>query len=363
MVRVRTLLILLGLATVAVGLATCAWQRMQPPRVGVAVEGEELLPRLAAWASRVARIEITRGKDTLVLNRTDDGWVVGEAAYPVQPREVRKLLLSLARLRKVRPMTERPGNYAFLAIDDPAPGSSATRVVLKDGRGTVVADVIAGREEMDRLGSGTEAQFVRLTGEKRGWLVEGVVRAPVLMARWIDTRLLKVPVERVARIEITHEDGERLVLERDAKAGEGDPPLTLLDAPATARVSAPKVRALLNSLADISLADVRKRRVAPAARARATLTMDEGLKVRFDVARDGETWWVRPSLLAEGSDAALARALRRRFAGREFAVYDSVGERLASRLDGVIEARVEKLDGPRDDAAEGRETLGEDEGR
>jgi len=339
MVTRRTLVILLGLALAALVLAGWAWQSTRATLV-VAEAGKPLLPALRQRADDVARIEITRGEDTITLRRKGKAWVVGEAAYPVEPKEVRKLLLGLMNMKLVAPMTAKPEKYKYIHVDDPNPQSLATRVVLKDARGRVIADVIVGREEVDRLGSGTEAQFARRAGEKQSWLVEGLVRVPVLRAQWVNTALLALPAEKLMRIELRGQDGEMLVLERPAPGK----PFALKDKPETAKLKEKAIGAIVSTLTEMTFTDVRKRREKPRATARAVLTFADGLKIALAVAKDGKVHWLRPDVLAAGKDKKLAQGLKQRFAGREFAVYDSVAERIGSRLEDVIEAEVENLD-------------------
>ncbi len=345
-IRWRTVGILALLAAVAVALAAWAWVSARAP-LRVAGVGERLLPALHANLEKAARIEIQRGKDKLVVVRRKDAWVAGDAEYPVEPAQVRSVLLTLAEMKKARPATAKPEKYRFIFVDDPNPESLATRVVVKDERDGVLADVILGREAPDWLGGGREAQFVRVHGQKRAWLVEGRVRTPVQVEGWADNQIVKLPEEAVAGVIIRHADGEVLRLAPNPepkKPGEVvGLPLLLEDMPPGAKPNLPNIRALFYSLIDLSFNDVRKVRAHLKPLAEVELRMKDGMVLVWRVVRDDVGYWLRGELKQPGKNAKLAEKLRKLLPGREFGVYDSVGEVFTSRLENLIEAEVTDL--------------------
>jgi hypothetical protein len=350
------LIVLAVAAALSVALAGWAWMQARAP-LRVEGRGQMLLPGLQRRLADVARIEITRGDETLVLKRKGDGWVAGEAEWPVVPQQVKSVLVTLAEMKKVQPATALPKHYRAIFVDAPNRDSLSARVVLKDDRGKVLADVILGKEAFDWLGGGREAQFARIPSEKRAWLVEGRVRATPVITAWIDNRLLSLPVDGIAEVVIRHpgEEPLRLVANRE-QAGDGenapkvpDIPLKLVNAPAGAKPNGTGIRQLFYSLVDLTFEDVRKARDGVKPLATAEVRTTKGLRVAFDVWKEGKHWWLRGRVLADGADTKQAGALRGRLRGRAFRVFDSVGEALSSGLADLIEARAVDLTGPAKD--------------
>ena len=356
----RMLVVLAVAAALSVALAGRAWMQARAP-LQVAEQGQPLLPGLQERLGDVARIEITRGEETLVLRRRDGQWVAGDAEWPVLPQQVKSVLVTLAEMKKTQPATALPKHYRAIRVDAPNPESLAARVVLKDAKGQVLADVILGKEAFDWLGGGREAQFVRIPSQKRAWLVEGRVRATPKITAWVDNRLLSLPVNGIAEVIIRQagEEPLRLVANREHK-GDGknapevpDIPLKLVNAPEGAKANATGIRRLFYALVDLTFEDVRKAK--PAVRPAATVEVrtTKGLRVALDVWREGKRWWLRGRVLEEGTDAEQAAALRRKLEGRDFQVFDSVGEALTSGLSDLIEAQALDLTAPARDGETG----------
>jgi len=357
----RGIIILALLALVGAGLAGWAWQNTRAPLM-VAGQGEALLPALAEKLGEVARIEVTRGKDALVIRRNDKGeWVAGEAAWPVPAAQVRSVLMTLAEMKKVRPATALPERYRFIHVDDPNPESLATRLVLKDARGRVLADVILGKDAGEWLGGGRTAQFVRLAGARQSWLVEGHVRAPLRIADWADATVLKLPAKELAQVSIRR-DGEelRLLAQEGAKGGKAADgkdewaalPFRLAEELPGAKPHAPALQRLAYALEDLTFEDVRPAAFLAGSKPLATARVKtrKGLVLEWRVyhlsgkgEKDG--WWLTGTVTEAGSDAQTAEKLKKRLNGRAFRVYDSVGESLSLRLEDVIRTEVKNAAG------------------
>ncbi len=346
--RWRTVGILAVVAAVSLALAAWAWMSARAP-LKVEGVGELLLPSLRRHLEEAARIEIRRGDEMLVVRRARDAWVAGEADFPVHPAQVKSVLLTLAEMKKARPATARAEKYRFIFVDEPNPQSLATRVVVKDKRGRVLADVILGREAPDWLGGGREAQFARVHEEKRAWLVEGRVRAPVRVEGWADNQLVRLPEDSVAEVVIRHGDGEVLRLKPNPepkKAGDVvGLPLVLEDMPPGAKPNVANIRALFYSLTDLSFNDVRKARPDLKPLAEVRVRTKGGLALVWQVVRDKAGYWLRGTLERAGKDKRLAEKLSKLLPGREFGVYDSVGKVFSSRLEDLIEAEAVDLGG------------------
>ena len=349
----RMLIVLTIVAALSLGLAGWAWMQARAP-LKVAGQGAYLLPGLRDRLGDVARIEITRGEQKLVLRREGGRWLAGEAAWPALPQQVKSVLLTLSEMKKTQPATALPKHYRAILVDDPNPESLAARVVLKDAQGRVLADVILGKEAFDWLGGGREAQFVRIPSQKRAWLVEGRVRATPVITAWVDNRLLRLPENGIAEVVIRHPDEPplRLIANREQKDdGKNAPevpevPLKIVNVPKRAKASATGIRRLFYSLVDLTFEDVRRAKPDVKPQATTEVLTTEGLRVAFDVWKEDEHWWLRGHVLEDGKDAKLAKELREKLRGRDFQVFDSVGEALSSGLADLIEAQKVDLTKP-----------------
>ncbi len=360
MIGWRAIGVLAVLAVAAAGLAGWAWIQARAP-LAVAGQGEMLLPDLARQVEQVARIELRQGSRLFVLRRLDDGrWVAGDADWPVPAAQVRSVLVTLMEMKKAQPATALPERYRAIFVDDPTPESLAARLVLKDRGGKVLADVILGKEAEDWLGGGRTGQFVRLTGNKRAWLVEGHVRPSTRLTAWADTSLLKLAEDDLAEVVIRR-DGEEVRLLGKAAAdaatsGEDDVwaelPLRLADAPPGAKPRASMLRQLHLALSDLRFEEVRKADTLTGGKqvTQVKVRTGDGLEVALEVfhrkgAGGDAGWWLRGRVAQPGKNANLAEKLRQQLQGRAFRMYDSAGAALVARLSDLIEAQALDLGG------------------
>ena len=344
MIGMRTLIALLVAAAVALALAAWSWQTTHA-RLEVPGVGEPLLPDLATGGAAAARIDIVMddGEERITLVRRGDAWFAGEAGYPADPAKIRKFLLELVKLRKAEPKTRLRRHYRILEVEDPggSPQARGVRVTIRDAAKRVIADVILGKPAYDRLGAGRQAQYARLAGEARSWLVEGLVRPLPALTRWVDHVAVDIPREKVVRGRIAHADGEVLeVRATDRRGADGEPLFEIVGLPAGAKTKPNyQIASVARDLAQLDFELARKARAHDGPPVvRAEVETKDGLVVGYDVYREDNALWVRVRVLREGAVKKTAEAIRRETRGWEYGLSVSRGGYFLKRLSDLVEA-------------------------
>ena len=280
--------------------------------------GEPLLPDLAKRANEIARLEVTERGDTLVIARTDQGWVLPDkGSYPARLEPIREAVASLARLSLVEAKTDRPDRHGRLGLEDPtAETSTSRRLVLKNAAGDVLADIILGKPSFGVGGAG--GLYVRRQGEAQSWLVAGQVRLPYAASGWMDTQILDVDAGRVLSVVLSGGGKASLKLTR------ADEDWALEPAPKGRAPERDKAGRLASLVAALSFDDVRPARDVDATGGRhAEIATKDGLILRLSRAdagtEAGDEPWVLISVEARAETAKPdADAINKRTAGYAF---------------------------------------------
>jgi hypothetical protein len=192
-----------------------------------------LFPELGAEVNDAAEVTVSKDEQTATLAREGETWVCREASgYPADFEKVRSGLIALARLEVLEPMTRDPAQHAKLGVD----AEGGTHVVLRDGAGEVLADLVVGETQYARTG---QQVYARRTGEDQAWRCEGELALSADPLTWVDRNVLQLASSRPSRIEITHADGETVAATRAYPAAQtwdvvGLPPDRVLNTPGIA---------------------------------------------------------------------------------------------------------------------------------
>ena len=197
----RTVTVLAAALVVLGALALLAQYDPQPPAPG----GGLLLPDLGEDLDQISQVSVVgAGSESVAtLVRGDDGsWTVAEKdGYPADVDKVRQTLIGLAEARIVEPKTANPDFYDRLgveAVEDEAAGGVA---VILAGADTPV-NVIVGNTE------GTSQVYIRGADQAQSFLVDRNPDVGNETSDWLATEILAVSVTRMARVTVTHPDGE-----------------------------------------------------------------------------------------------------------------------------------------------------------
>ncbi len=207
--RARTLIVLVIVAAVAATIALFLDTSSQP---GTSVaDGSLLYPGLKSALNDVDRIELTppEAADPIVLDRTESGWVVApKAGYAADPGRMRQLLLRLAEAHIVEVKTSNPDLYPRLSVADPGSPEGAGTLLVVGTSPRVSLIVGAGGA------AGGAGTYIRRQGEEQSYLIDTDLDVTGTASDWLDRDLFDVDGSALAKITITHSDGDAVELIR-----------------------------------------------------------------------------------------------------------------------------------------------------
>lgn len=303
--------------------------------------GGLFFPALSGAANRIASIEIRRGGDTTTIALGEHGWGLKERGdYPVSVEKIKRLVVSLAQLRRMEAKTDRPERYASIGVEDVAPGAESTLVTLADAQGQPLARLLVG--EIPTSGATSDAHFVRQPDDSRAWLASGAIDVDPAVSAWVEQTVVTVPGERVAEVKITRPDGSMLTsVKENAEAAH----FTLREVPHNHRLkredAADGLAGVLSDLQQQDLAMADQVPFPADGTTHARFRTFDGLIVDVDlVERDGKDWVRLSSKAAPNASpeaVAEAAALTERTKNYVFNVYSWKVAPLKRSLDDLIE--------------------------
>jgi hypothetical protein len=248
--------LLLAVATVALGGAAILLESNRSASTSAEAQ-TALFPELKSQVGSVARIVIESSDETWTLNHDQESnqWSLLErSGYAVSPERVATLLGSLARSKRLQQKTSNPERYGDLGLDDVgAEGSNSSQVSLHLADGTTLASLIIGRSRTQ----GTEAHYVRLSGEVASWTASGNLHLGTDLMDWVETMVVQVPAVRLTQVDVLHPDGDTIRMQRAQKE---DSNLTIMNLPQGNEASSEWVTSRFTSaMTGMNFEDVRAR--------------------------------------------------------------------------------------------------------
>jgi len=369
----RGFLVLLAVAVVSVGLAAWALATRDVPVATLALD-RPFLPDLAGKVEQVAEISVRTAERRMTARRTDTGWVLAEAAdYPVDPEQVRGIVLGLAEMRLVEAKTDNPERLARLELEPlEAQGAKSRQITLRDADGNVLAEVVLGKRKFSLYGPGKAGMYVRLADSSQAWLADRAIDVPEEPLDWLERKILELPKEQIAEAVLQPGTADSAILRRTNPEQQE---FVMVGLPAGRELDQEKVGRLMGTFGTMSMLDIAaadgKEGLAP--RGRAIFRTFDGPEVEIAVSTIGEgddaEWWVAltvregaprrpvvqetgvPDRAAEGASAggkAEAPAgldvasLHRRFDGRIFKVSRYIAERFAWKAEDLLKPATEE---------------------
>ncbi|MEQ1868169.1 MAG: DUF4340 domain-containing protein [Micropepsaceae bacterium] len=190
--RVRALTYLAGATGFAVLLAAIAL--MQRASTGEpAFKPVRMFANLEKQAEDVAAIQIeTKAASFNIVRDAQGFWTLPDKAkYPADFNTVRKTILGLAQLDLVAEKTSRADWQEKLGLSLPKTGGAGTLVTLKDGKGEVLATLVAGASAEGESAGGRQAIYVRRPNEPQTYVARGMFSATTDQAQWLDKAFMK----------------------------------------------------------------------------------------------------------------------------------------------------------------------------
>ena len=334
----------LALATVAsVALAVHAVGQRDLPIQAEAVAGP-MFPGLLDRVNDVREVHIVGPDGILTVVQKDQGWALQEkSGYPVDPEQLRKLVLGVANLQLVEAKTADPARLGRLDLQEPGSEAAKSRLVeLKGADGRTLAAAVIGKTTPSLYGTSHGGIYVRRGGENQSWLASGTLDVPGDALMLLGGEVVDVPVEQVAQVVLRAPDGSALTLSRPDAAAEFTVDVPL---PEGRKLDPAKVEFVTAALTALRMTDVQPASALPpeAERRQARFQTFDGLPIEVTLATVGEgenaKHWLtfRADPPASADPAPAKPALLDKVRGLEAWAYE-VPSYLADRFKGGLDS-------------------------
>ena len=210
----------LGFPTLALGGPTRRWTgAIRPLREAIPAHGIDVVH---SHGTRQDLVRIATPAGKLTVKAENQAWILAEkAGYPVDPAKVRALVLGLANLQLVEAKTANPQRLERLDLQEPTAEGSASRMVeLMGGDGASLAAAVVGKASPSLYGGGRGGVYVRRAADNQAWLAAGELDVPSDAMTMIDTELVDMPLDQVARVILRTSDGAAVTLSRPDAGAE-----------------------------------------------------------------------------------------------------------------------------------------------
>ncbi|MYF71663.1 MAG: DUF4340 domain-containing protein [Proteobacteria bacterium] len=333
----RTVTVLAAALVVLGAVALLAQYDPQPPAPG----GGLLLPDLGEDLDRISQVSVVgAGSESVAtLVRGDDGsWTVAEKdGYAADVEKVRQTLISLAEARIVEPKTANPDFYDRLGVEDVEDAAAGGVAVMLAGSDTPV-NVIVGNTE------GTSQVYIRGADQAQSFLVDRNPDVGNETTDWLTTEILAIPGTRMARVAVTHPDGEVVTV---SKADSEQSNFDVEEIPPGREVQYASVANVMgNVLSNLNLQDVEPRTATDEPVTVTEFVTFDGLVITAEsVEREDEPWVAfraeyRPPAEeseADGADVtAEALDLDQRLSPWRFRIASYQFDQMTRRLDDLL---------------------------
>jgi Domain of unknown function (DUF4340) len=284
---------------------------------------------------------VKRSTGTATFVRQGNAWSVAEkSGYPADAAKMRKMLLGLAEITYVEPKTAESSLYKRLNVEDPSAQKSQSALVeVYDNQGGALGSVIAGRRRIDELGGGTDGVYLRLPNDARSWLARGTLDLDSDIVQWLDRRIVDIGEKRTKEAVLQQPDGTALTIDRDTPEDK----FAIKGLPAKRKLKSDTgMVEPATALQAFDLTDVKAASEAAFPKdglSTATYTTFDGLAVKVELAKLGETDWIRLSATGSGDDKVKAEAdtLNKRWSPWVYGIAPYKAGALRTKVDDLLE--------------------------
>lgn len=339
--RRRNLAILAGVAAIMVVLAVLSLMH-QAALVAPKYTPRPVFPNLAHQSRQVARIHIESKKYGAVdvAFKPSTGWVLPNLHdYPAEYATVHKTLVAMAGLETIAPETARASWLHYLHLDAPDKGGDGTKIVLLNEKGTVIAQMIAGKTRDIGEPGGATGLFVRKPGSNQSWLVRSVFVPSANPKDWMNKDVVGVVRARIQEADVSPMTGPSYVVQRD-KPSDAD--FKLVPMPKGRELSyASAPDGVAASLVDFTFDSVSPAKDFDFAHGAQLVTKTfDGLEVTTAVVKKGTAYWAQLSAKALKPAAKdEARKINKAADGWAFQIPAYKGSQFTTTLDQLLKPR------------------------
>ncbi len=171
-----------------------------------------LFPDLFSELSQVDTIQFSSGEGQFSLQKKGEDWFLPDHYnYPANFDEVKRMLIDLSEAKLMEKKTSNPEQYAILGVDGTkpeTPDGGSIKVMLNQGDEQIAGLLLGKQRDVTVASAGPKQFYVRRIGDKQSWLAEGYLLISPVMLNWIDTQVIDIDRERIARVEIIQPNGD-----------------------------------------------------------------------------------------------------------------------------------------------------------
>lgn len=305
--------------------------------------GEKLFPSLSNDLSKVTGIRISRGEESLTLEKSGATWGVKDrAGYPVDFSKLRTILVGLSEAELLEAKTRRSDRYPALELEDPSGKDAKSKLVrLTADKGAVLAEVVLGKKRFEVFGANKSGTYVRKPGDPQTWLTNTELHASVSPKDWMRTNVLTLDAAKISRVTIEMPGEEALTLAREGDSKDGK--LAFVGFPPADKKlkEASAADSIARAIASIDLEDVRKLDAAPKGGVVTSVKVEstDQPSVTLALRKEGETHWLSLTATGDGGAKAAAEDLAARTKGWEYKIADY-------KANAILKKRADLLEPP-----------------
>jgi len=250
---------------------------------GPVAQGQPLLPGFSGDANDAQNVRIFfPDADPLTIRRDADNWVISARDnYPADLGKLRQLIAALAEARIIEDKTSNPDLFEKLGVNDPENGGSGTKVFV-EGEGFSHGVILGNSAQGNH-------RYARLADEQSSYLIDRDPNVSDDTGGWLHADILDIGSNRIRKVSIKHEDGEKITVEKSA---EDLTDFSVLNIPEGRELSYATVgNGIAGALSQLRLDDVRKSTASVPGTSILFDTWD-GLQISATVSTEEDESWV-----------------------------------------------------------------------
>ncbi len=280
-------------AVVAAGVAVSTQTEITSLTAGT----DPAFSKLSENVNNVAKIEIRNAKSEFSMTLKGDNWGLDQKdGYRVEFQKVKAAIVNLSNFKLIEKKTADAARYERLELNDPSDEKAKSRkVVLKDAKGSVLADVVIGKRNPNLFGTGGAGTYIRRAEEKATWLARGQVELGEEANNWMARQIVNYGQEKVRKVVVANPEGAEIIL---AKADVKAPNFKIENLPEGRAIkNKDEADPLAGVMWRMMFDDVQKaeKQEWPAKPWVAHYTLWDGYTVRIETAKFGDDFWGRLS--------------------------------------------------------------------
>ncbi len=326
-------------AVVAAGVAVSTQTEITSLTAGT----DPAFPKLSENVNNVAKIEIRNANSEFSMTLTGDNWGLDQKdGYRVEFQKVKAAIVNLSNFKLIEKKTADATRYERLELNDPSDEKAKSRkIVLKDEKGTVLADVVIGKLNPNLFGTGGAGTYIRRADEKVTWLARGQVELGEEANNWMARQIVNYGQEKVRKVVVANPEGAEIIL---AKADVKAPNFKIENLPEGRAIkNKDEADPLAGVMWRMMFDDVQKaeKQEWPAKPWVAHYTLWDGYTVRIETAKFGDDFWGRfsaevdPSVTDAKKKAAAEKSvaeINQRTKGWTYMLTAGDSEKLVSKM-------------------------------